>query len=237
MEDPFSASTRLPPTVDNIICISKNSVIRLIERIPFENIYLPRSVITDDESTTVSFLEEMGKELIKALITHCPPQSSPKDLIFLSFSGIDMQSAPQEQDAPTKPRRKVEPAEAPTSSKFFTGITPEIEVHSIPQEIGHSEHDEEAVRMRKQEAIRRINEQMESERLGNSTFIAMTLTRSGSKAPIQRAIPLPPRPVIWDHPPPDFRNQDPEVEKRRRAALKMINLEEDPYYIAGLATN
>jgi hypothetical protein len=69
-----------------------------------------------------------------------------------------VQSASQEQDTPTKPRRKVELAEAPTSSKFFVGIRTEVEAHSIPQEICPSERDEETVRMRKQEAIRRINE-------------------------------------------------------------------------------
>lgn len=236
MEDPFSTpvapSTSLIPTVDNYVCISKSAIVRLIKRIPFENIYLPRSVVTDDESTTVNFIEEMTKELSKALITHSPPRTSPKKLISSSFSGIDMQSAPQEQDTPTKPRYK---AEEPSSSKFFTGLTPETQFHSIPQEIGHSEHDEEAVRMRKQEAIKQINEEMESERLGNSTFIAMTLTYSGSKVPIQRAIPPPPHPIIWDHPPPDFQNEDPELVAKRRAAVKLINLEEDPYYIARLA--
>jgi hypothetical protein len=55
---------------------------------------------------------------------------------------------------------------------------------------------------------------MESKQLSNSTFITMTQTRAGSKEPVQRAIPRPLRPVIRDRPPPDFQNQDPEVEKK-----------------------
>ena len=67
-----------------------------------------------------------------------------------------------------------------------------------------------------------------------TTFKAFMLPRTD----ISTALPAQPQPTLsppkWDHPPPPFRRLDYERDKAKLDALKNLNIDNDPFYIARL---
>jgi len=94
--------------------VSKAAILALISQTPFDEIYVQKDLMTDDESTTFFFLQAMGRALVSALIHNVPHQSSPQKLLLRALvpseSGIhDPQGSP-----PTK--LETRPEETPLST-------------------------------------------------------------------------------------------------------------------------
>jgi hypothetical protein len=91
----------VPPAVKNVITISKAAILDLISKFPFEEVSLPTTVVSNDETQTVPFLEALGSSLIRTLISLVPNHSSPRNLI--SSSTLSPRLPQPEQESPTKP--------------------------------------------------------------------------------------------------------------------------------------
>jgi hypothetical protein len=87
--------------VENVITISKTTILDLISKFPFEEVSLPTTVVSNDETQTVRFLEALGSSLIRTLISLVPQHSSPRKLI--SSSILSPRLPQPEQESPTKP--------------------------------------------------------------------------------------------------------------------------------------
>jgi hypothetical protein len=91
----------VPPTAKNVTTISKAAILDLISKFPFEEVSLPTTVVSNDETQTVAFLEALVSSLIKTLIPLVPAHSTPRKLISSSTS-----SPPPEHKSPTKPPKQ-----------------------------------------------------------------------------------------------------------------------------------
>lgn len=120
--DPFSTPPQSRTTTGepDTVRISKTAILSMISKAPFEDIYIHKDLVTDDEADTVQFLEAVCQALIIALIQHLPEKSSPKKLLLSSLfpPGPHLHFL-QKVDTPIEPRMK--PEEKP-SSTFVNGI-------------------------------------------------------------------------------------------------------------------
>jgi hypothetical protein len=61
---PYSQISR-PHPIEGIVRVSKNAIIDLLNRIPFDDVSVRRGLINDQEESATVFLEDMDKALIK----------------------------------------------------------------------------------------------------------------------------------------------------------------------------
>jgi hypothetical protein len=108
----YHSTTPLPqtisndtPAVNNVTTISKATVLNLISKFPFEELSLPTTVVSNDETQTIPFLEALGSSLITTLISLVPKPSSPEKLI--SSSTLSLPQTQPEQESPTTPRNTI----------------------------------------------------------------------------------------------------------------------------------
>jgi hypothetical protein len=198
----------VPPAVGNVVTISKAAILDLISKFPFEEVSLPTTVVSNDETQTVPFIEALGSSLIKTLISLIPKHSSPRKLI----SSSTLSRLPQpEQESPAKP---------PKHDNMSREQRKLLALQRFDGKQGDMSRQQ-----RKLLALQRLDEKQ-----GTTTFKAFTLTQTDA-APLTYPEPTPPK---WDHPPPVFRRMDPVIDKARFDVLRKTKIDNCPYYIARL---
>ena len=227
MDDPFSPPPQRRTTTGGLdaVRISKAVILSMISQTPFDDIYVRKDLMTDDETNTVSFLEALGQALITVLIQHLPQKSSPKKLLSSSLfpPGPHLHSH-QEVDTPTKPRMK--PEKKPSSmfvsrilSNNALGFTSRLAID--PPKPDQAEW---SVQQKKALAMQAFRE--EEFKSSNSSPFAPTLTQA-------ELVDTEPRDLLasqitWNHP-PDFPPIDPIAEPSRREELRKLNLDSVPF--------
>ena len=190
----------------------------LIQKIPFDEICVARSIVDNDPNSTPTFLEAIGRALLDVLISHPPAKTSPQKLL----SSISFHEPRQEQDTPTKSRA--------VETTKFDEISPKLRFNHSPTD-GHdfSKFDIPAsVDAKRRQALQTIIKDTGQQR--NSTFKGHELTRT--EPLFSRPFEL--RQLEWDHPRPNFHYVSPEVDEKRRKALEEIDIDRDPYHITRL---
>jgi hypothetical protein len=83
--DPFSSPPQRRTTTGepDDVRISKADILNMISNTLFDDIYIRRDLMSDDEATTVSFLKAIGQSLAAILIQNLPQKSSPKSFSHL----------------------------------------------------------------------------------------------------------------------------------------------------------
>ena len=229
--DPFSTPQRQTPTGElDAVRISKVTILSMISKTPFDDIYVRKDLMTDDETNTVSFLEAIGQALITALIQHLPQKSSPKKLLSSSLLAFEPHLyVHQEADTPTKPRTK---PEKKSSSMFVNEVFSDNALGFMSRLALDSpklDQVELSAQQKKALAMKAFREEEFKSR--NSSLFALTLTQT-------EAIDTEPRDLLqsqitWNHP-PDFPLIDPIAEPSRREELRKLNIDSDPFHIAGM---
>jgi hypothetical protein len=215
--DPFTtppqAFSNVPTSVEQVVKLSKAAILDFISKFPFDEVSIPTTFVSNEETQTIPFLEAFGSSLVGTLIRHVPKQSSPRKL--LSSSTLSTHQPRPEQETPTKPPKK--------DAKSISGRSP---VEGIVSDISLiTPQDILTPQQRRRLALEKLDEE---ERTTASK--AFTLTRTDVSAQAQPTV----SPPKWDHPPPPFRRLDYETDKTRLDALKDLNIDNDPYYIARL---
>ena len=223
--DPFttppSRTSRLPSASDNVLRLSKSAVIALIQKIPFDEIYVACSIVDNDQDSTPTFLEAIGRALLDVFISHPPAKTSPQKLL----SSVSFHELRQEQDTLTKSR-------AVETTKFGEiSLKLRFNCLEITPTEGHdfSKFDIPAsVDAKRWQALQTIVKDTGQQR--NSTFKCHVLTRTDPLSSPSFVLPQ----LEWDHPRPNFHDVSPEVDEKRRKALEKIDLDRDPYHITRL---
>jgi hypothetical protein len=227
--DPFSTRPcRITTEEPDAVRISKPAILSMISKTPFDNIYIRKDLMTDDEAITVAFMEAIGQALTVLLIQHLPQKSSPKKLLSsCHFSPDPHLHFLQEVDTPIKPRMK--PEKKP-SSTFVNGIFTDNALGFMtrlavePQKLDQPDLSSQQKRALALQALK--DEEFKS---SNSSLFITTLTRA-------ELIDTEPRDLLkdqitWSHP-PDFPPNDPILQTARLEALRKLDIDSDPFHIS-----
>ena len=228
--DPFTTppsgySVPYSRTTDHLICLSKSAVIDLIRKVPFEEIFIPKSLVSNEQESTLSFLEAVCFALIKTFTSHPPAKTSPQKLLSSSAS---LHTSRVEPETPTK-SRIVNPAETPrgnVSPKFHSNRLDVITKER--QDVSKFEANTSIDKQRLQ-ALKLIEDVPERR---NFTIHCSTLTRIDPLYPPARSF-TPPR-LEWDHPRPNFHDGPAHIDDARKRALEKLDLDKDPFYLTRL---
>ena len=211
------AFSSIPVSVGQVVKLSKATILDFISKFPFDEVSIPTTLVSNEETLTIPFLKAFGSSLIRTLIQNVPKQFSPQKL--LSSSTLSTRQPRQEPETPMKPPKNDSKSSSRSSpvERIVSG-TPLI----VPQDVMSPQQ-------RRRLALEKLNEEQRT-----TTFKTFRLTRTDlSLAPQERA-QLMVSPPKWNHPPPPFRRLDREADKTRLDALKDINIDNDPYYITRL---
>jgi hypothetical protein len=77
-----------------MIRLSKEALITLIRKIPFDGLLIPEHVATDVDSDVGPFLTAIGDALARVMIQNSPPKASPKKLLSTSYLAQHHPSTP-----------------------------------------------------------------------------------------------------------------------------------------------
>jgi hypothetical protein len=219
--DPFTTPpqtfSNVPTSVEQVVKLSKAAILDFISKFPFDEVTIPTTLVSNEETQTIPFLEAFGSSLIRTLVRHVPKQSSPRKL--LSSSTLSTHLPRPEPETPTKPPKK--------DVKSTFGSSP---VERIVSDISLiTSQDVMSPQQRRRLALEELDEEQRT-----TTFKAFTLTRTDVSAAPPTQAQTTVSPPKWDHPPPPFHRLDYETDKTRLDALKALNIDNDPYYIARL---
>lgn len=216
--DPFTTPTQsfstVPFSAEQVVKLSKAAVLDFISKFPFDEVTIPTTVVSKEETQTIPFLEAFGSSLVRTLVHHVPKQSSPQKLLS-SLTLSTHQPRPEGENLTKLPKRDMKPASGSPSVERMVSDISLITSQDV---------------MSRQQRRRLALEQLD-EKLRTTTFKAFTLTRTDVSAASPAHEQLTVCPPKWDHPPP-FRRLDPETDKTRFDVLKALNIYNDPYYIA-----
>jgi hypothetical protein len=207
---PPQSFSSIPVSMENVIKLSKATILEIISNFPFEHVTIPTTHVSDNETETIPFLEALGASLIRTLIQHLPKQSSPQTLLLSSTRAPNQQSEQETQTNPTNKEKKLKSSPPEKTTPDNTPMTLE-EKRRLAME----------------------NMRLDDER-GTTTFKKFTLIRtdvSNVRQPPQQSTFITPE---WNHPRPTFFDKDAGIDELKLDALKKLNIDNDPYQIARL---
>lgn len=119
----------IPVSMQDLLRISKENFISLLNDLPFQELHLQIQFISDDNdnSAFLRFVQELGRALSNVQIMPHAAKESPKKILSATLDRPIPQVLPCEEETSTKPCRKVEPLQPTT----ITQVVPSSKSHDL----------------------------------------------------------------------------------------------------------
>jgi hypothetical protein len=217
--DPFKTPVRVTPSfpfTDNLTAIPKSTIISMIENIPFKEIFLPKSLVYDDDPKSTSpFIKALGQALIETMISKSLPKTSPKKLLASRHSAYKF--SPVQLETLTKPHVKETSMDGTDQSERLDpmGSEPWNPFKGLTA-------DEIRTEMLKSISVEKSERRKFTDGTGTLIWI------DSKEPPLPSILPFKLQPA--DEP----TRSPPEVDAKRMEVLKEIDLDKNPYYLTRL---